>query len=118
MPLGSLSTRGLAGPYGTPLIGELPAPADPASGASCPYALAGATMLPSIRATTRAEQRYIESFRACLVEPVRAVRGPGALGEKAEIEGAAHARINIGCPRRFCESSAKSVTMAAATVWF
>jgi hypothetical protein len=35
MPLGSLSTLGLAGPNGTPLIGELPAPADPASGVSC-----------------------------------------------------------------------------------
>lgn len=32
MPLGSLSTRGLAGPNGTPLIGESPAPADPAGG--------------------------------------------------------------------------------------
>jgi hypothetical protein len=47
MPLGSLSTRGLAGPNGTPLIAELPAPADPAGGVSCAYALAGATRLPS-----------------------------------------------------------------------
>ena len=30
MPLGSLSTLELAGPKGTPLIGALPAPADPA----------------------------------------------------------------------------------------
>jgi hypothetical protein len=30
MPLGSASTLGLAGPNGTPLIAELPAPADPA----------------------------------------------------------------------------------------
>jgi hypothetical protein len=35
MPLGSLSTLGLAGPKGMPLIGELPAPADPAGGVSC-----------------------------------------------------------------------------------
>jgi hypothetical protein len=42
MPLGSLTTRGLAGSNGTPLIGELPAPADPAGGVSCPYALTGA----------------------------------------------------------------------------
>jgi hypothetical protein len=35
MPLGSLSTLGLAGPKGTPLIGALPAPADPAGGVSC-----------------------------------------------------------------------------------
>ena len=35
MPLGSESTLGLAGPNGTPLIGELPAPADPAGGVSC-----------------------------------------------------------------------------------
>jgi hypothetical protein len=49
MPLGSLSTRGLAGPKGTPLIAELPAPADPAGGVSCAYALAGATRLPSSR---------------------------------------------------------------------
>jgi len=35
MPLGSERTLGLAGPNGTPLIGELPAPADPAGGVSC-----------------------------------------------------------------------------------
>ena len=34
MPLGSLSALGLAGPKGTPLIGALPAPADPAGGVS------------------------------------------------------------------------------------
>jgi hypothetical protein len=34
MPLGSERTLGLAGPYGTPLIAELPAPADPAGGVS------------------------------------------------------------------------------------
>jgi hypothetical protein len=47
MPLGSLSTLGLAEPKGTPLIAELPAPADPAGGVSCAYAFAGATRLPS-----------------------------------------------------------------------
>jgi hypothetical protein len=62
MPLGSLSTLGLAGPNGTPLIGELPAPADPAGGVSCAYALAGAAKLPSSRAITKAEQRDIEIF--------------------------------------------------------
>jgi hypothetical protein len=35
MPLGSERDLGLAGPNGTPLIGELPAPADPAGGVSC-----------------------------------------------------------------------------------
>src|ERR1700757_483504 len=35
IPLGSLSTLGLAGPNGTPLMGELPAPAEPAGGVSC-----------------------------------------------------------------------------------
>ena len=35
MPLGSERALGLAGPNGTPLIGELPAPADPAGGVSC-----------------------------------------------------------------------------------
>ena len=63
MPLGSLSTLGLAGPNGTPLIAELPAPADPAGGVSCAYALAGATRLPSSRMRTRGELRDIESFR-------------------------------------------------------
>jgi hypothetical protein len=60
MPLGSLSARGLAGPNGTPLIGELPAPADPAGGVSCPNTLAGAAKLPSSRAITKAEQRDIK----------------------------------------------------------
>ena len=35
MPLGSLSALGLPGPNGIPLIGELPAPADPAGGVRC-----------------------------------------------------------------------------------
>ena len=60
MPLGSLSTLGLAGPNGTPLIGELPAPADPAGGVSCAYALPGATKLPSSRTRTSAELRNID----------------------------------------------------------
>jgi hypothetical protein len=55
MPLGSLSTLGLAGPNGTPLIGELPAPADPAGGVSCAYAFAGATRLPSSPKSTSAD---------------------------------------------------------------
>jgi hypothetical protein len=60
MPLGSLSTLGLAGPNGTPLIGVLPAPADPAGGVSCATALPGAIKLPSIRTRTRTEMRDIE----------------------------------------------------------
>lgn len=55
MPLGSLSTRGLAGPNGMPLIGELPAPADPAGGVSCAYAPAGANKLASSEMSTSAE---------------------------------------------------------------
>lgn len=60
MPLGSLSTLGLAGPNGTPLIDELPAPADPAGGVSCAYALPGAIKLPSSRTRTSAELRNID----------------------------------------------------------
>ena len=60
MPLGSLSTLGLAGPNGTPLIGELPAPADPAGGVSCADALPGATKLPSSRTRTSIELRNID----------------------------------------------------------
>jgi hypothetical protein len=56
MPLGSLSTRGLAGPNGTPLIGELSAPADPAGGVSCAYALSSAM---KSRMTTSTELRNI-----------------------------------------------------------
>ena len=47
MPLGSERTLGLAGPNGTPLIGELPAPADPAGGVSCAKACPGRDKLPS-----------------------------------------------------------------------
>jgi hypothetical protein len=59
MPLGSLSARGLAGPNGTPLIAELPAPADPAGGVSCAYVLADATKLPSSRMKKSVELRDI-----------------------------------------------------------
>src|SRR5438874_8820523 len=52
MPLGSLSTLGLAGPYGTPLIGELPAPADPAGGVSCARACPGRHKPPSTARTS------------------------------------------------------------------
>jgi hypothetical protein len=55
MPLGSESALGLAGPNGTPLIGELPAPADPAGGVSCAKACEGTTRLPSAKARTSAE---------------------------------------------------------------
>jgi hypothetical protein len=59
MPLGSESTLGLAGPNGTPLIAELPAPADPADGVSCAKARAGKIRLPSARTRTSAELRDI-----------------------------------------------------------
>jgi len=78
MPLGSLSARGLAGPKGTPLIGELPAPADPAGGVSCPYTLAGAANVPSSRAITRAEQRDIETLRAYCLKPIWVDRNDGS----------------------------------------
>ena len=58
MPLGSLSTLGLAGPKGTPLIGALPAPADPAGGVSCAKARPWTHRLPST-ARTSAEVRNI-----------------------------------------------------------
>jgi len=45
----------LAGPNGTPLIGELPAPADPAGGVNCAKACAGKIRLPSAKAKTSAE---------------------------------------------------------------
>jgi hypothetical protein len=51
MPLGSERTLGLAGPYGTPLIAELPAPADPAGGVSCAKACPGRYKLPSTART-------------------------------------------------------------------
>ncbi len=63
IPLGSLSARGLAGPNGTPLIGVLPAPADPAGGVSCPYALVSAARLPSSRPIIKTELRDIEFLR-------------------------------------------------------
>lgn len=61
MPLGSLSTRGLAGPNGTPLMAEFPAPADPAGGVSCAWAPPGAP--PSSSRRTSTDLRDIEYFR-------------------------------------------------------
>jgi hypothetical protein len=58
MPLGSDSDLGLAGPKGTPLIGVLPAPADPAGGVNCAKACPGRTRLPST-ARTNAVMRDI-----------------------------------------------------------
>jgi hypothetical protein len=58
MPLGSERTLGLAGPYGTPLIAELPAPADPAGGVSCAKACPGKYKPPS-RARTSEVMRDI-----------------------------------------------------------
>ena len=52
MPLGSERTLGLAGPYGTPLIAELPAPAEPAGGVSCAKACPGRYKLPSMARTS------------------------------------------------------------------
>ena len=60
MPLGSESALGLAGPNGTPLIGELPAPADPAGGVSWAKACAGRIRLPIANARTSAKWRDIE----------------------------------------------------------
>src|ERR1700759_1859442 len=60
MPLGSESTLGLAGPNGMPLIGELPAPADPAGGVNCAKAGAGKIRLPNAKARTSAQLRDIE----------------------------------------------------------
>ena len=83
IPLGSASALGLAGPNGTPLIGELPAPADPAGGVSCAKACAGAIRLPSARARTSAELRDIQglsgaaSSRRCRVRIP--ARPPGVL---------------------------------------
>jgi hypothetical protein len=71
IPLGSLSTLGLAGPNGTPLIDELPAPADPAGGVSCasatpgPNALGDTIKLASKRLRTTAEVRDIVWLRDC-----------------------------------------------------
>src|SRR5205823_13349053 len=52
MPLGSERDLGLAGPYGTPLIGDLPAPADPAGGVSCARACPGRHKPPSTARTS------------------------------------------------------------------
>ena len=59
IPLGSESDLGLAGPNGTPDIGELPAPAEPAGGVNCANALAG-TMRASATKRTSAGLRDIE----------------------------------------------------------
>jgi hypothetical protein len=58
IPLGSASALGLAGPKGTPEIGEFPAPAEPAGGVSCANALAGNTR-PSAMTRTSAALRNI-----------------------------------------------------------
>jgi hypothetical protein len=68
MPLGSARALGLAGPNGTPLIGVLPAPADPAGGVSCAKACEGTIRLPSAKARTSAELRGIQ------VSPDRSLR--------------------------------------------
>jgi hypothetical protein len=62
MPLGSDALLGLAGPYGTPLIGALPAPADPAGGSACAKTCPGRTRLPST-ARTNAVVRDMASLR-------------------------------------------------------
>jgi len=64
MPLGSERALGLAGPYGTPLIAELPAPADPAGGVSCAKACPGRYRLPRT-ARTRAVMRDILPSGSC-----------------------------------------------------
>jgi len=58
MPLGSERTLGLAGPNGTPLTAELPAPADPAGGVICAKACPWRYKLPSA-ARTSAKLRAI-----------------------------------------------------------
>jgi hypothetical protein len=71
IPLGSLSTLGLAGPNGTPLIGELPAPADPAGGVSCAsvtpcaHVLGDTIKLASRTVRTTAKLRDIAWLRDC-----------------------------------------------------
>jgi hypothetical protein len=66
----------LAGPNGTPLIGELPAPADPAGGVSCAYARPGAKNAPSSRTRMNAELRDIVCFPGCKLNLV-GVAGSG-----------------------------------------
>jgi len=58
MPLGSESTLGFAGPNGTPDIGELPAPAEPAGGVNWANACAGANRK-SVAKRTSAELQDI-----------------------------------------------------------
>jgi hypothetical protein len=71
MPLGSLSTLGLAGPNGTPLIGALPAPAVPAGGVSCAKACSGTIRLPSAKASAKpsAKPRKSAELRDIKVPP-------------------------------------------------
>ena len=69
IPLGSPTTLGLAGPYGMPLIAELPAPADPAGGANCADAATGSIRLPSSKERTRAEWPDIETPERCKPNP-------------------------------------------------
>ena len=69
IPLGSPITLGLAGPYGMPLIAELPAPADPAGGANCAKALAGNSRLPTSKKRTSAEWLDIKSPERCNPNP-------------------------------------------------
>ena len=52
MPLGSESALGLAGPNGTPDIGELPAPAEPAGGVNCANAVAGKIRASAVKRTS------------------------------------------------------------------
>src|SRR5689334_1111942 len=52
MPLGSERLLGFAGPYGTPLMAEGPAPADPAGGANWAKACPGRTRLPRMASTS------------------------------------------------------------------
>ena len=52
MPLGSESALGLAVPNGTPDIGELPAPAEPAGGVNCANAVAGTIRASAVKRTS------------------------------------------------------------------
>jgi hypothetical protein len=71
MPLGSESALGLAGPNGTPLIAELPAPADPAGGVSCAKACVGTISPPSAKtsAKTGAKAKTSAELRDIQVSP-------------------------------------------------
>jgi hypothetical protein len=77
IPLGSPTELGLAGPYGMPLIAELPAPADPAGGGNCADALADNIRLPSSKKRTNAEWPDIESPLALQPQPLCRELVPG-----------------------------------------